>query len=145
MDAYSHQTPSPSPLQKLITLTLLLIGGTWLAFSALKGHVYRGKRSGKDVRTFRADQYPLNSNDLRLFIVGTSKDKVVARLGPPRAIGGVLSADSRQGSPQYFDANTWYYPLQEDQHSAIAVVFAGEVAREVEILEVATGGIGQEA
>ena len=74
---------------------------------------------------------------LRDAIIGSAKGAVKTVLGPPRTarIGG------RATTPSIWRADTWYYPLDRADRSAIAIRFEGNVAREVEKITVPTAMI----
>ena len=71
---------------------------------------------------------------LRDAIVGSAKGAVKTVLGPPRTarLGGGGGANK----PSIWRADTWYYPLDRADRSAIAIRFEGNVAREVEKISV---------
>jgi hypothetical protein len=54
--------------------------------------------------------------------------------GPPRAAGGVPAVPG-QGRQAYWDADTWYYALDPDRKTAMAIRFENGVAREVDFVQ----------
>jgi hypothetical protein len=61
---------------------------------------------------------------LRRSIAGYNKREVAATLGPPpaAAMGGATPFGQQQ-SPQFWGADTWYYPFDPTRRSAVAVQF----------------------
>jgi hypothetical protein len=63
---------------------------------------------------------------LRRSIVGYNKREVAETLGPPPAaamgVGGATPL-AQQQSPQFWNADTWYYPFDPTRRSAVAVQF----------------------
>jgi hypothetical protein len=74
---------------------------------------------------------------LRDAIVGSAKGAVVAVFGPPRT--AILGRGATKLS--IWRADTWYYPLDRTERSAIAIRFEGNVARDVEKISVPTASI----
>ncbi len=74
---------------------------------------------------------------LRDAIVGSAKGCVKTVLGPPRTARLGRGANK----PSIWRADTWYYPLDRADRSAIAIRFEGNVAREVEKISVPTAMI----
>ena len=80
-------------------------------------------------RRFAAGERP--GPALRGAIVGSAKGAVHAVFGPPRT-AMVRSAARPVGS--FWHADTWYYPLDRATRQAMAIRFAGNVAREVDFV-----------
>jgi hypothetical protein len=74
---------------------------------------------------------------LRRAIVGNDRDAIVKVLGPPPTTSGYrLGSIVQSGEPEYYRADTWYYPMDPVRQRAIAVEFDDGVAREAQIIEV---------
>ena len=74
---------------------------------------------------------------LRDAIVGSAKGAVVTVFGPPRT--AMLGRGVTKLS--IWRSDTWYYPLDRADRSAIAIRFEGNVARDVEHIRVPTASI----
>lgn len=72
---------------------------------------------------------------LRRAIVGNSKQAVVSVLGPPRT-AQMARGLFQPGSGAYLQADTWYYPMQRQARTAMAIVFANGRAQEVQFIHV---------
>ena len=73
---------------------------------------------------------------LRAAIVGNDKDAIVKVLGPPPTTGGYsIGSIVQSGQPEYFRADTWYYPMDAARQRAIAIEFHDGVARAAVIIE----------
>ena len=70
---------------------------------------------------------------LRRSIVGSAKRAVVSVFGPPRT--ATITRPAGAG-PTFWQADTWYYPIDGRTKSAMAIRFTGNVAAEVEFLTV---------
>lgn len=57
-------------------------------------------------------------------IVGTARGELIKRFGPPVAAS----------SGDYWQAITWYYPVDQSRHTGLAITFDEHVAREVEFI-----------
>src|SRR5688572_3408009 len=67
----------------------------------------------------RNSRGPGRLSALRRAIVGAGKRQIAAVLGPPRAT---------IGRGNYLTDNTWYYPLDRRQRTALAIEFDNDVA-----------------
>lgn len=74
---------------------------------------------------------------LREVIVGSAKGAVVTVFGPPRT--AILGRGVNKLS--IWRSDTWYYPLDLADRSALAIRFDGNVARDVERISVPTASI----
>ena len=74
---------------------------------------------------------------LRAALLGSAKGSVVAVLGPPRT--AMLGRSF--GKLSIWRADTWYYPLDRADRSALAIKFENGVAREVDRISVPTAMI----
>jgi hypothetical protein len=68
-------------------------------------------------------------------IVGHSKSAVASVFGPPRSavLRGPVSLGG--GTPAYWQADTWYYPLPKNDRLAMAIEFAEDYASHVEFFK----------
>ena len=64
-------------------------------------------------------------------IVGSSKSAIASVFGPPRS--AVVMQAGKPGS-NYWQADTWYYPLPKSGPLAMAIEFTGDDASRVEFL-----------
>ena len=151
----SHDRPAPRDAAGraiLIAATPLILGGALALTMALAGaetpvgkwlkSLVGGASGGGRTRAIRdglaayaRGQQPFAA--LRNAIVGSAKGAVKTVLGPPRTarLGGTAS------KPSIWRSDTWYYPLDRADRSAIAIRFEGNVAREVEKISVPTAMI----
>ncbi len=90
----------------------------------------KGKRR-QFARPTKTESLPL----LAGAIVGTSRNTVAAVFGPPRAavVNGAIEPGSAGSS--MWQAQTWYYPLQQEQSLAMAIEFVDDSARHVEFFQ----------
>ena len=70
-------------------------------------------------------------------ILGNSKEAVAAVFGPPpTAVTPEGARSSLSGrAPSYWQADTWYYPLDPREKRAMAVRFERGVAKDVEFIK----------
>ena len=132
---------TPLLLGGALALTVALAGANSPVGKWLKSFV-RGTGGGVRTRTIRErligyarGQQPFAA--LREAIVGSAKGAVKTVLGPPRTAR--LGRTSNRLS--IWRADTWYYPLDRADRSAIAIRFEGNVARDVEKISVPTATI----
>ncbi len=137
----------PAGAALLLAIAPLLIGGAialTAAFAAgastplvnrLKS-MFRGQMRTRAMRDLLAryahGEQPFSS--LRGAIVGSAKGAVKNVFGPPRT--ALLTRGVTRLS--IWRADTWYYPLDRADRSAIAIRFEGNVARDVEKISVPT-------
>jgi hypothetical protein len=69
--------------------------------------------------------------ELKKAIVGNSRGAVAAVFGPPRAMLGNKSVKELR---DYWNADTWYYPLDPGRRVAVAIRFRGNMADGVEFI-----------
>jgi hypothetical protein len=74
---------------------------------------------------------------LRASVIGAGKGSVVNVFGPPRT--AMLGRGTR--SMSIWRSDTWYYPLDRAERSALAIRFDGNVARDVERISVPEASI----
>jgi hypothetical protein len=74
---------------------------------------------------------------LRAVIVGSAKGAIVTVFGPPRT----AMLGRRANKLSIWRSDTWYYPLDRADRSALAIRFEGNVARDVERISVPTVSI----
>jgi hypothetical protein len=151
----SHDLPAPRDVAGkaiLIAATPLILGGALALTMALAGaetpvgkwlkSLVGGGSAGSRTRAIREGlaayargQQPFAA--LRNAIVGSAKGAVKTVLGPPRT----ARLGSTPNKLSIWRADTWYYPLDRADRSAIAIRFEGNVAREVERISVPTAMI----
>jgi hypothetical protein len=152
----SSQSKFPrDPAGKVVLLaaTPLLLGGALALTVALAGadssvgkwlKSFIGGTGGGGTRTrairerligYARGEQPFAA--LREAIVGSAKGAVKTVFGPPRTARLGRGANR----PSIWRADTWYYPLDRADRSAIAIRFEGNVAREVEKISVPTATI----
>jgi hypothetical protein len=73
---------------------------------------------------------------LRRRLIGRSKAAVAHKLGPPRTAFLLNTVPSTTGAdrPMFFQADTWYYPLNVSDRSAMAIQFENETVCGIEFL-----------
>jgi hypothetical protein len=73
---------------------------------------------------------------LRRALFGSNKRQVAATLGPPpaAAMAGTIATFAQQ-SPQFWNADTWYYPFDPTRRSAVAVRFRRGRVNHVEFID----------
>ena len=71
---------------------------------------------------------------LRRTIVGRGKSGVAAVLGAPRTAAGARGKVMRK-QPNFWNADTWYYPLDSRAQIAMAIRFRRGIAQDVAFLE----------
>jgi hypothetical protein len=88
---------------------------------------------------------PRGFNEVRLAIVGRNRRQIAKALGtPPTAcvgFGTVVGGGSGGKAADvvtFWQATTWYYPLDVERQQAIAIRFEGNRAREVDFIGVPT-------
>ena len=153
----SSQSKSPrDPAGKVVLLaaTPLLLGGALALTVALAGadstvgkwlkSFAGGTGGGGGTRTrairerligYARGEQPFAA--LREAIVGSAKGAVKTVFGPPRT----ARLGRSPHRPSIWRADTWYYPLDRADRSAIAIRFEGNVARDVEKISVPTATI----
>lgn len=67
---------------------------------------------------------------IRHILLGRGKSAIAAAFGAPRTAGG-----SRAGSGNFWNADTWYYPIDSISRTAMSVRFESGIAREVEFFD----------
>ncbi len=79
-----------------------------------------------------------NESALDRLLVGRSKQEVHRKLGPPRnaTLAGVAPA-APPGMPLFWLATTWYYPFDSARRTAMAIHFAGDIVRRIELIRTA--------
>jgi hypothetical protein len=80
-------------------------------------------------------------------VLGRSKKQVVDVLGPPPAATSLASASATSAAippippmpetaqPTFWDADTWYYPLSDQDRTAIAIAFDRGRAHRVDFIQ----------
>ena len=108
---------------------LLLIGGVLFVLAERAGLIQKllamARGSSRDARNFGRRALSPHLQAFRNAILGVDKRTVAAALGPPPATVG-------QGSPWIDD--TWYYPLDRVERTALAIEFRSGLARETIVL-----------
>ena len=148
----SERDPASSAAALLLAATPLLLGGTVALGVALSGansplgawvRSVLGGLSPTRTRAIREalvgfarGQRPFAA--LRAAILGSAKGSVVAVLGPPRT---ALAGRHAGGKFSIWRADTWYYPLDRADRSALAIRFEGSIAKDVERISVPTAMI----
>lgn len=148
--ASSKPAADPAGKAVLLAATPLLVGGAvalavavaganspagnWLR-SFFGGGGTRRRAMRELLEKYARGEQPFAA--LREAIIGSAKGAVKAAFGPPRT--AILGRGVTKLS--IWRAETWYYPLDRAERSAIAVRFEGNVAREVEKITVPTAMI----
>jgi hypothetical protein len=108
----------------------LLVGGLVTAVLASRRASVRGwfeRKLAQPSRGHRSNpSSPSALARLRDAILGNNKSAVAAVFGaPPATAGGFLSGN-------YHQADTWYYPLDKVEKSAMVIEFENGIAREAQ-------------
>jgi hypothetical protein len=75
--------------------------------------------------------------DLRSALVGRHRRRIARALGaPPTACIGFGKCVRGSAPVTYWQASTWYYPLDTSRRQAIAIQFDGNCAKRVEFIGV---------
>ncbi len=119
-------------LAGVVTAALLARGPFFRALSRRVGWAKRSARSmrrgsGGAKRPTREESLPL----LAEAVLGNSKCAVASVFGPPR--GAILEGDVNTHS-NYWQADTWYYPLPKSGPLAMVIRFDEDFAERVEFL-----------
>ncbi len=113
-----------------VALAVTVAGGSspaavWLK-SMLGGGGHRARAMRDCLRGYAQGNHSFPS--LRSAILGSAKGAVLSVFGPPRT--ALLGRGASRLS--IWRADTWYYPLDRDDRSVIAIQFEGNVAHAVE-------------
>ncbi len=117
----------------LLAATPILVGGAFLAMSALRGFLARPQKGALP------DAWQ-SLADMQRSIINRSRRQVRQMLGNPRtaalhravlAGGSPSPSDSRE-----FQADMWYYALEESDGSAMAIRFDGDRAVNVDFFRI---------
>ena len=97
-----------------------------------------GRSAGLPGRHRRRVDKPTPEESLPLLaeaIIGNSRSSVAAVFGPPR--GAIVSGPVSLGDAgsAMWQAQTWYYPLRQQQSLAMAIEFDDDAARHVEFFK----------
>ena len=116
------------------------VGWARRSAGALRGRSRGAKRSARSLRRGggggkrpgREESLPL----LAEAVLGNSKCAVASVFGPPR--GAILEGDVNKHS-NYWQADTWYYPLPKSGPLAMVIRFDEDFAEKVEFLSPPSG------
>jgi hypothetical protein len=111
----------------------LLLGGiVTAAVVAARGPL----RLRRAVRRLLAEPRPSDETRqlLRDAIVGNDKQLIIEIFGPPRTAVHRGRSGTRASPQQYLAADTWYYPFDRDERSAVVIDFRDDVARDVQFI-----------
>ena len=119
-------------LAGVVTAALLARGPFFRALSRRVGWAKRSARSlargrGTARRPTRKESLPLLADA----VLGNSKCAVASVFGPPR--GAILLGETHNQS-NYWQADTWYYPLPKNGPMAMVIQFDEDFADKVEFL-----------
>jgi hypothetical protein len=68
---------------------------------------------------------------LRNAIIGNSRGAVAAIFGPPHA---TVASTAHLPAKEYWHADTWYYPLDVQRRTAVAIRFSNNLAEHVDFI-----------
>jgi len=142
-------TDVPLPDNRRPALAPILIGGVVaIAVLALRSPIAAWIKGFLSPREEPADltgnsllDRDLSPSALRRAILGKGKTAVAAACGAPRTAAGgsagssgkVVIGGARGGrAPNFWNADTWYYPLDSRTQTAMAVRFENGIARQIE-------------
>jgi hypothetical protein len=117
-----------------VALGAAVVGVVWYALSRSKPRRKGGKAMGGRKPGVRRLGGRGSPGLLRESILGANKQMVQSVFGPPRAAGGVAVVPE-QGRQAYWEADTWYYALDPQRKTAMAIRFEQGVAREVDFVD----------
>jgi hypothetical protein len=145
--ALAKLTRDPAGVALVVMATPILIGGAVALGMALAGRKSSvaswlkslfGAVAGAGSRTLAmrdALGHFIHGNGpfaaLRDAVIGAGKGAVISVFGPPRT--AMLGRGARLS---IWRSDTWYYPLDQTDRSALAIRFQGNVARDVERISV---------
>jgi hypothetical protein len=72
---------------------------------------------------------------LRSSLLGRGKSAVAATCGAPRTAAGASGKVGIGRQPNFWSADTWYYPIDSSAQTAMAVRFENGIARAVEFFD----------
>jgi hypothetical protein len=116
---------------RLLLWTPLLVGGVVAAFLAT-----RSRRLRRAVKRLLAED-PLTEESQELLcsaIIGNDKEAIASAFGPPRTAlhrGVPTETDAEQ----YFSADTWYYPFDQADQTAVVIEFDRGIARSAQFIQ----------
>ena len=125
-------------------LAPILIGGALavVAFAGrsrlglwLRGFLSAGDAAGLDGLRQRLSREGMTRPMLREWMVGRTKAQIAARFGPPRTAALLVARNGSAGQAAFWRAETWYYAFEDTARAALAVKFAGDVARDVDFID----------
>src|SRR5213079_2949539 len=79
-------------------------------------------------------QAPTTLEPLQQALIGQSRAQVVVTLGAPPASSSTEAEDPGASSRHYWNAPTWYYPLDLNRRHAVAITFHENQVRSIERL-----------
>ena len=121
---------------RLLLWTPLLVGGVVAAMLATRTVRLRRavhKLVAQAPGSAEARQY------LQEAIVGNDKETIAAVFGPPRTAmrrgAGARAIGGHGAARQFLEADTWYYPYDRADRTAIVIEFEGGVARRAAFIQ----------
>lgn len=129
-------------------VNVLTRAAAWTA-GVIEGLMTAVTGSVEPVPALRSSAGPRGFSEVRLAIVGRNRRQIAKALGtPPTACvgfgtvlggGGGGKSGKSATAVTFWQATTWYYPLDVERQQAIAIRFEGNRAREVDFIGVSTG------
>ena len=109
-------------------------------FKSMQRRIGTDRPAGKGGRRRRSPRPPTQARSLPLLaeaIVGNSRETVAEVFGPPRGavLHEPLEAVAMPAQPPVRITETWYYPIEREEHMAMAIEFDSETARRVEFFK----------
>ncbi|MEO6437293.1 MAG: hypothetical protein ABIP55_16240 [Tepidisphaeraceae bacterium] len=134
----------PAPRRRGAMHALVLIGGVLAAAALagqtrvgawLRGFFSAGDGAMRDRLRARLLDARLTLPQLREALLGRSKAQIASRFGPPSTALMNRPGRGRLGPSAFWHADTWYYPIDPDEKTAMAVTFDRGVAAAADFFE----------
>jgi hypothetical protein len=129
-----------TPLIASVALTAFVVAGRTRLGTWLRGYFggSRRVRGGKQLSSLGDRRIAFG--ELREWLLGRSMAMIVDAFGPPRLMEtgkATVSAVADAGVGSFWRSALWYYPIDRNVQSAMAIRFAGGVVQQVDFFELA--------
>ena len=129
----TSEHPRASSWTRMLWWGPLLVGGIVTAAVAAARGPLRLRRA---VRRLLAEPRPSGETQqlLREAIVGNDKQLIISVFGPPRTALHRGRGGTRAAPQQYLAADTWYYPFDHHEKTAVVIEFESGIARRAQFI-----------